>query len=57
MELVKKFIILYQKERAIILDKIEPDFKTNNFFKVDITNNSELEKLSINLDQKIINLM
>ncbi len=44
---------LSKKEEAIILDKIEPDFKTNNnFFKVDITNNSELEKLSINLDQK-----
>ena len=44
---------LSKKENTIILDKIDPDFKTNNnFFKVDITNNEELLKLSTNLNQK-----
>ena len=44
---------LSKKEDTIILDKIDPDFKTNNnFFKVDITNNEELLKLSTNLNQK-----
>ncbi len=44
---------LSEKEETIIIDKIDPDFRTNNnFFKVDITNHDELKKLSINLNKK-----
>ena len=44
---------LSEKEETIIMDKIDPNFKTNNnFFKIDITKYNELEKLSINLNQK-----
>lgn len=44
-----------KKEKIVVLDKIYPDFKIDNFFKVDVTKSEEIKKISFNLKKKNYN--
>ena len=46
------FNCILDKQEMVILDKIDPDFKINNFYKVDMTNYEEVENISRELDKK-----